>query len=96
MKGNNTDQNHNIIDGDVAMKFSQFRLEMYAEFDKRATDMNTKSPWKRIFSCDADISKILPIIVGCALGGIVLLTLVGYIIAKKRSTERQKDKILQI
>lgn len=89
--GNNTDENHRKTDGGVELSFSKFRLEMYAEFDKRATDMNMKSPWKRIYSCDADISTILPIIVGCALGGIVLLTLVGYIIAKKRSSHAYEE-----
>ena len=91
LSGNITDENHLDLKQTVELSFTKFKLEMYASFDKKATDMNMKSPWKRIYSCDADISKVLPIIVGCALGAIVFFTLVGYIIAKKRSTHAYEE-----
>lgn len=91
MSGNTTDENHVEKKETVFLGFTKFKLEMYANFDKKATDMNMKSPWKRIMSCDADISKVLPIIVGCTLGAIVFFTLVGYIIAKKRSSHAYEE-----
>lgn len=91
MSGNTTDENHVEQKTTVILGFTKFKLEMYASFDKKATDMNMKSPWKRIMSCDADISKVLPIIVGCTLGAIVFFTLVGYIIAKKRSSHAYEE-----
>ena len=91
MIGNTTDENHVELAENIELSFTKFKLEKYAEYDKKAEDMNMKSPWKRICSCDADISKVLPIIVGCALGAIVFFTLVGYIIAKKRSSHAYEE-----
>jgi len=91
MSGNTTNENHVEQKDTVVLSFTKFKLEMYEKFDKKATDMNMKSPWKRIMSCDADISKVLPIIVGCVLGAIVFFTLIGYIIAKKRSSHAYEE-----
>lgn len=91
MIGNATNANHVSLNRTAELIFTKFKLEMYESYEKKATDMNMKSPWKRIYSCDADISKTLPIIVGCALGAIVFFTLIGYIIAKKRSTHAYEE-----
>jgi len=91
MTGNTTDENHVEQKTTVVLGFTKFKLEMYASFDKKATDMNMKSPWKRIMSCDADISKVLPVIVGGTLAAIVIFTLAGYIIAKKRSSHAYEE-----
>jgi len=78
-------------DSTLSFVFKQFRLERYLEYNENAVDLEDDSPWQRILSCDADISTVLPILVGCVLAGIVLVTLVGYFIARRRSQHAYEE-----
>lgn len=80
-----------IENSTVSFEFRQFRLERYPEYTTKAAELKDDSPWQRILSCDEDISTVLPILVGCVLAGIVLITLVGYVIARRRSQHAYEE-----
>ena len=69
----------------VEFNFSKFRMQMFDQ-----NQANTDS-WKPTLSCDSDVSKVLPIIVGVVLASIVVFTLVGYVIARKRSRHAYEE-----
>jgi len=70
----------------LSLNFHQFRMERYPEYSDKAAQLEDNSTWQRILSCDADISKVLPILIGCVLAAIILVTLIGYMIARRRSS----------
>merc|ERR1712000_7702 len=70
----------------LSLKFAKFRMQMNPDFSNKFEKFKDSDSvhWKPTLSCDADISTVLPIIVGCSLIGIVVLTIAGYFIAKRR------------
>lgn len=88
VNGNNTavkneESEGNMKDQILEFEFKKFRMEMYTQYSDEIAD-GTK--WRPVYSCDNDISKTLPIIVGCVLALIVIGTIGGYIVAKRRSS----------
>jgi len=72
----------------LSFDFTQFHVEMYPQYDPIA---ETNAEWKRIFTCDADISKVLPVLVGCVLAAIIILTIAGYWIARRRGRHAYEE-----
>lgn len=81
---------YNSTEYSVEVKFSQFRHQ-YSKTASSDDAVNSGKTWKRVFSCDNDISSILPIIVGVVLTLIIILTIVGYFVAKKRSSHAYEE-----
>ena len=72
------------------LTFSQFRMQ-YSPLPAFEDAINSGKSWKRVFSCDNDISKVLPIIVGVILGLIIVFTVAGYFVAKRRSRHAYEE-----
>lgn len=72
----------------VHFKFDHFQMQINEKFDKENVNA-----WKPVLSCDYDVSRILPVVVGAVLGGIVVFTIVGYFIAKKRSERHSYQEL---
>jgi len=72
------------------LTFSQFRMQ-YSPLPSSEDAINSGKSWKRVFSCDNDISKVLPIIVGVILGLIIVFTIAGYFVAKRRSSHAYEE-----
>jgi len=76
----------NTANETIKISFSKVRIQLYPKFDTDASNEYLDFKWKPTFTCDADISLALPIIVGVGLACIVIFTIVGYIIAKRKSS----------
>lgn len=80
----------NIPDSDLSdqmltFSISKFRMQMFKAYQQDT------SIWLPTLSCDNDVSKILPTIVGVILASIVVLTIAGYIVARKRSRHAYEE-----
>ncbi|XP_003383154.1 PREDICTED: lysosome-associated membrane glycoprotein 1-like [Amphimedon queenslandica] len=75
----------------MTLKLSDLRAQAF-EFDKNGNDLEFGSATR----CNADIkgSKIVPIAVGAALAGLVIIVLIAYIIGRIRSRKQSSYEAL--
>lgn len=78
-------QSFDLSDSNLVFNFKNFKTEMYETYSQDNDASAGGNTWKPIYSCDNDVSKTLPIIVGCVLAIIVIGTVGGYFVAKRRS-----------